>query len=188
MLFKDYEARGLLFNTNLTERCTTEALDVYRGELILVEGEVSDSSGRRAPPACVLQQAVAMADDKQLRFLSGSLVEVARVATVLEKYGQELFVGSLVILFVFDLAKPLTVSTPQCTVHLLPLEEGLTWNELVDLAALEKGDLKSLSSADKVLAVYRELIGFRPRGTSDVTLPQALAASTGRQRVLRGPV
>ncbi len=188
MLIKQYEDRGLFFNANLTERCSKEALDVYRGELILVDGEVGDSSGRRKPPSKVLLQSVAIAGESKLVFLAGMIENVSDLSLVLERFGPDMAADSQCVIFVYDIAKPLTVSAGELTVQLVPLDDGLVWTELMDLAALEKGDVKNLSSADKAHVVYRELLSFRPRGAASVDLAAALTMGSGKQRALRGAV
>lgn len=188
MLIQNYERAGRLFNSNLAERCTTEALDAYRGELIIVDGEVADSSGRRKPPLKVLQQVAALGGEDRLRFLSGYLENAADVASLLEKYGADIHADTLCIIFVYDIARAATIRAGEITLQLVPLEEGLVWSELMEHAALEKSDVKNLSSADKVFAVYRELTGFRPRGASTVDLATGLTLGSGKQRALRGPV
>jgi hypothetical protein len=52
--------------------------------------------------------------------------------------------------------------------HLEPLIDGLVWNELLDVAALEKGDLKGQSSGEKVVTVLKAL--------ADVKLPKQLVS------------
>lgn len=188
MLIKHYEERGLLFNSNLTERCTQEALDAYRGELILIEGEVADASGRRRPPVKVLLQVAALASADKLRFLSGYIENACDLPLVVARFGADMRADTQCVIFVYDIAKPVTVSAGELTLHLVPLEEGLVWTELMELAALEKADVKGLSSADKVFAVYRELLSFRPRGAISAELSAAAGLGSGKQREMRGAV
>lgn len=44
MLFDRYEQQGLLFNMNFKEASTTAGKAAYRGELVLVEGEIGDAA------------------------------------------------------------------------------------------------------------------------------------------------
>jgi hypothetical protein len=53
------------------------------------------------------------------------------------------------------------------------MQEGITWNELLDLADLDKPDLKGMSSADKVYAVWDEIKGVGAKGTK-VSMEEAL--------------
>ncbi|MBK9615619.1 MAG: hypothetical protein IPO35_08935 [Uliginosibacterium sp.] len=68
------------------------------------------------------------------------------------------------------------------------MDDGLPWSELMQLAGLEKADIKNLAPADKVRAVFRELTGFRPRGAATVELAALPALSNGKQREIRGAV
>ena len=58
----------------------------------------------------------------------------------------------------------------------------------MQLAGLEKADIKSLSSPDKVYAVFRELTGFRPRNAASLALAEVAALSNGKRREIRGAV
>ena len=63
----------------------------------------------------------------------------------------------------------------------------MIWNELLDLLAIEKGDLKSLSAEEKVLALQDELRGFRPKYPK-VSWEEAQTRTIERAPVDRGPV
>ena len=52
MLYDRYEQNQLLFNMNFKEAVGDKA--AYRGELVVVEGEVADAQGRRMAPKGVL--------------------------------------------------------------------------------------------------------------------------------------
>ena len=60
MLLNTYEQNGRLFNMNFIEEAGA-GVSGYRGELVLVQGEVGDSAGRRKPPVSVIEQAVMLA-------------------------------------------------------------------------------------------------------------------------------
>ncbi|MDO6388073.1 MULTISPECIES: hypothetical protein [unclassified Uliginosibacterium] len=188
MLLKKYEEAGHLFNANLFEACSDGKLEAYRGELILLEGAMLDTSGRRKPPLKVLQQAAMLADDSQLKFFTGMLDDVADVPTLLERYGKDMAADTLSVIFVVNINKPAIFDYYTSTVYLIPMDDGLPWSELMQLAGLEKADVKSLSSPDKIQAVYRELTSFRPRNAVSVALADVPALSNGKQREMRGAV
>lgn len=188
MLLKKYEDAGYLINSNLKEACSGGKLTAYRGELIVVEGEMLDSSGRRKPPQKVLQQAAVLADENQLKFVTGLVEDVADIPTLLERYGKDMAADTLSMIFVVNIDKPAIFSSYTSTVFLLPMDDGLPWSELMQFAGLEKADIKSLSSPDKVQAIYRELASFRPRGAVTVALADVPALSNGKQREMRGAV
>lgn len=188
MLIQHYESRGLLINANLSEPCSQGTLNAYRGEMIVVEGEMLDASGRRKPPLKVLQQAAVLSDDTTLKFVSGLIEDLADLPAFLDRYGSDIHNDSLCLIFVYNIDKAVTLVHGHATLHLLPMDDGLPWSELMQLAGLEKGDIKSLSPADKVYAVYRELSGFRPRGTANVDMAALAELSNGKQREIRGAV
>lgn len=71
---------------------------------------------------------------------------------------------------------------------LLPMQEGITWNELNDKAGLEKSALKKLSSGDKVYTVWKELSGFKPKGDK-VSLEVAMGnVDASLKRIERGAI
>lgn len=188
MLLKQYEQAGYPINANLNEACSGGKLHAYRGELIVVEGEMLDASGRRKPPQTVLQQAAVLADDSQLKFFSGMLENVADVPALLERYGKDMAADTLSLIFVVNIDKAAIFDHYTSTVYLIPMDEGLPWSELMQLAGLEKADVKNLSPADKVQAVYRELASFRPRNALSVALADVPALANGKQREMRGAV
>ncbi|MDP5238059.1 hypothetical protein Q9Q94_00865 [Uliginosibacterium sp. 31-16] len=187
MLLKKYDEAGCLINANLNEACSG-GLKAFRGELIVVEGEMLDNSGRRKPPLKVLQQAAILADDSRLRFVSGMLDDVADVPVFLERYGKDMGSDTLVVIFVPNIDKPASLALGGTLVHLVSMDDGLPWPELMQLAGLEKADIKSLSPADKVQAVFKELTGFRPRNAVSVELASVAALNNGKRREIRGAV
>jgi hypothetical protein len=188
MLLKKYEEAGYLINANLNEPCSGGALKAYRGELIVVEGEMIDASGRRKPPLKVLQQASMLADDSQIKFLSGMLDDVTDLSALLARFGDDMGSETLCVIFTLNIDKAASLIHGSSNVHLLPMDDGLPWPELMQLAGLEKADIKNLSPADKVQAVYRELTGFRPRNALSVELPAVASLNNGKRREIRGAV
>lgn len=188
MLLKKYAEAACLINANLNEACSDGKLKAYRGELFVEEGKLLDASSQRKSPAKLLQQTVMLADDSQIKFLAGMLDDVADIPALLARYGKEMAADTLSVIFVINIDKPAVFDHYTSTVYLLPMDSGLPWSELMQLAGLEKADVKSLSPADKVQAVYRELTSFRPRNAITVALADVPALSNGKQREIRGAV
>ncbi|KAF7600418.1 MAG: hypothetical protein CGU28_03680 [Candidatus Dactylopiibacterium carminicum] len=188
MLLKNYEQAGLFFNMNFLEATEDAKAVAYRGELIVIEGEIGDASGRRKPPVKVLTQVNALSDGEGLVFLAGLVDTVADVPDIVVKYGQDIRAATSVLLFVPDITQATVVEANGARLVLLPIDEGLVWTELMDLAALEKGDLKSLSSADKIRAVAAELTSYQPRKSAAAELSGLAALSNGKFRETRGAV
>ena len=79
MLLNTYEQNGCLFNMNFIEEASV-GVSGYRGELVLVQGEVADSAGRRKPPVSVIEQVVMLAGADKIKMLSGLLHDLAELA------------------------------------------------------------------------------------------------------------
>ncbi|GAB2880886.1 hypothetical protein GCM10027046_06320 [Uliginosibacterium flavum] len=188
MLLKKYADAGYQINANLNETCSGAPLKAYRGEMIVIEGEVIDAATQRKAPAKILQQAVLLADDTQIKFLAGMLDDVNDVPALLGRYGDDMGCDTLCVIFALNIDKAASLSHGNSKVHLVPMDDGLPWPELMQLAGLEKGDIKSLSPADKVQAVFKELTGFRPRNSSNVELAGIAALNNGKRREIRGAV
>ena len=188
MLLNKYEQAGYLCNANLNEPCTDSKLQAFRGELIVMEGEMLDASGRRKPPLTVLPQVALLADENRLQFIAGMLENVADIPALLARYGEDIGGDTLGVIFVYNIDKAVTLNHHGSNLHLIPMDDGLPWSELMQLAGLEKADIKNLAPADKVRAVFRELTGFRPRGAATVELAALPALSNGKQREIRGAV
>jgi hypothetical protein len=70
---------------------------------------------------------------------------------------------------------------------LIPMTDGMVWNELVDELALEKSDFKGQSAADKVVTVLGAFAGYQPKYET-VGLDEAMSRTTAAKRESRGPV
>ena len=71
MLLDRYEP--FFFNANFKEAASEAGSVAYRGELVLMEGEVADAQGRRKPPHEILKQAAVLAAGDELKLITGSL-------------------------------------------------------------------------------------------------------------------
>jgi hypothetical protein len=185
MLFDRYEQDGLLFNTNFKE--AAGGLAAYRGELVIVPGEVADAQGRRKPPHALLKQAVALAEGDSLKFVTGSLDELQQLEELVACYKGNLTSGSRVIVFVVNIPKPLNISFDGMTVSAIPLVEGIAWNELMEMAGLEKGDFKGQSSAEKVVTLFKAVTDLKT-DYPERSYADALATTNSTKRDVRGAV
>ncbi len=159
MLLDRYEP--LFFNANFREAASTAGWAAYRGELVLREGEIADAQGRRKPPVEVLKQAIVLAAGDELKLLAGSLDELQHFPSLLDKYGADLKPGTLVVLFTVNIDDGFVSTVNGANVAFIPLVQGMVWNELIDLAALEKGDFKGQGAADKVVTLYEAIQDHR---------------------------
>ncbi|SEG66931.1 hypothetical protein [Marinobacterium lutimaris] len=187
MLLKSYDEQSLLFNTNFLETTSSDGF-AYRGELVIEEGEVADAQGRRKPPVSLLLGAVLLEQDEKLKLLVGLLNDLSLVEALLEKYGKDLADDMAAMIFTRNIGEPMLLETDGKQIVLMPLDEGIPWNEAIDELALEKSDFKGQSSGDKLVTLYKEMKGFKPRGADTVLLEEALNRTIEVKQSARGPV
>jgi hypothetical protein len=186
VIIKNYEQDGLLLNISFVEDATASGFTAFRGRLALVRGEIADASGNRKPPGVVMEHVVLMSRDDKLLFAAGSLDRLEQLDHFVGMYKSDFSPQMQAIIYVVDLTEPLQVELEGIGFTLVPMQEGITWNELLDVAGLDKRELKKLSSADKVYAVWDELRGFSAKG-SKVSMAEALTRTdAARKRVERG--
>ena len=186
MLLDSFETQGLLFNSNFKENVGS-GQQAYRGDLVLIEGEIADAMGRRKPPVATMVGAVVLADATHLKFIAGSLDDVAHLTPLVEKYGSNFAPGMGALIYVVNIDTPMQVDIAGIRFVLLPLADGLVWNELVDELHLEKSDFKGQSSGEKVATLYKAWQDYRPKCES-VALDVALSRATEARRAIHGAV
>jgi hypothetical protein len=186
MLLDTFETQGLLFNSNFKDSAGS-GLQAYRGDLVLIEGEVADAMGRRKPPLATMVSAVLLADAAQLKFVAGSLDEIAHLNAFVEKYAASFAPDMATLLFVVNIAKPMRVELAGIGFILLPLSDGLVWNELVDELNLDKSDFKGQTSSEKVVTLLKAYQDYRPR-CETMPLAEALSLATNAKRGFHGAV
>jgi hypothetical protein len=161
MALQQYKENNLLFNINFLE-ASSGGLDGYRGELVLVEGEVADAKGHAKPPVEVMRGAVLLADVK-LKLVIGAIDRLDAFDTFLQKYKGDLSPETRALIYVVNLQSAVVVDAQGVEFILIPLEQGVPWNEAIDELGLEKGDFKGQSAADKIVTLYQELKGYKPK-------------------------
>ncbi len=172
MSIKSYDEKGRLLNISFVD--DADGATAFRGRLALVEAEIGDESGNRKPPAVVMEQAVLLSKGGKLIFVAGSLTKLADLNDFVAMYKDDFAADMHAILYVVDLTTPVQVQLEGVTFPLVPMQEGITWNELLDEAGLDKRDLKSMSSAEKVAAVVDGVKDYKAKGPL-VTMDEALA-------------
>ncbi|MDZ4201395.1 MAG: hypothetical protein U1C96_04515 [Gallionella sp.] len=185
MLFDSYEQKGLLFNMNFKESEGKYAS--YRGDLVLELGEVGDALGHRKPPVSTIKNTVVLAEDDKIKLYVGSLDDLALLPKVLDYYKADFAADVQLILFVVNIAKPLVIEIDGYAISTISMQEGLIWNELIDIAALDKGDFKGQSPTGKIATVYKALSDYKPKGDK-VSFDEALTRVVELTRAGRGPV
>ncbi|MCG2576945.1 hypothetical protein LZ012_08050 [Dechloromonas sp. XY25] len=185
MLLDSYEP--YFFNSNFREAASAAGWEAYRGELVVVEGEVADDQGRRKPPVALFKQAIVLGQGDELKLLAGSLEELQHWPSLMEKFGAGLNAGTVAVMFTVNIPKPFVSVINGATVAFIPLTEGLCWNELIDLAALEKSDFKGQGAADKIVTVFNAFKGFKYK-YPDLSVDEALKTTNNAKRETHGAV
>ncbi len=85
------------------------------------------------------------------------------------------------IIYVVNISISVQVNIDGINFVLIPLVQGIPWNEVLEELALEKSDLKGQSAADKVLTVYGELQSYKP-GYPSASMGEVLSSATNTVR------
>jgi len=187
MLLDDYKAQNLLTLQTVFGKTSEDDLFTFRGDLVLIEGDLHEGSNNRKPPKMVLFDSVVMTDENKIKFISGSLEEVADLQVLMDKYNPDFAEDCKLLFFVVNASQDMTVEMNGRKVYLVPLPEGMAWNELMDVVYIEKSDLKGLSAEDKVLTVYNALGDFKV-SPNNVAYEEALSFVTEAKRQVWGAV
>lgn len=180
MPLEKYKADGLLFNQNFLDPTSSEGLMAYRGELVLVQGEIADDKGHHKPPVSVLRGVVLLADDK-IRLLIGALDDIAELPLLIEKYQADFADDMKAVLYVVNIDVAAQVDVGGVNFVLIPLTQGVPWNETIDELGLEKSDFKGQSAADKLVTLREEMNSYKPKYAS-ASLDEVLGAATEVKR------
>ncbi|MEY4592135.1 MAG: hypothetical protein RIR18_1030 [Pseudomonadota bacterium] len=185
MSLEKYEP--LFFNANFKEVSADGKWAAYRGELVLEEGEVADAQGRRKPPHHVLKQGVVLVEGDSLKLLSGSMDQLQHLPMVLEKFGADLNADTITILYTVNIANTFVSSVNGFKFVFVPLVQGMTWNELIDMVGLEKSDFKGQGAADKVVTLYKALKSEK-FAYPEVSIEEALTLTNNAKREVHGAI
>jgi hypothetical protein len=185
MLFDAYEQKGLLFNMNFKESEGNFAS--YRGDLVLELGEVGDAHGHLKPPVYTIKNTIVLAESDKIKLYVGSLDELALLPKVLAYYQADFAADVRIILFIVNINKPLVIDAGGLSIAAIGMQEGLIWNELIDIAALDKSDFKGQSPTQKIVTVHKALSDYKPKGDK-VSFEEALTRTVELKRAGRGPV
>ena len=162
MALDKYEQQALLFNTNFLEN-TDDDVSAYRGELVLVEGDVADNKGRTKPPVALIRHAIMLDRSDKLVFVVGIIDKLELLNTFIEKYKNDFADDIQVLFYVVNLTESMQVEMSGINFVLIPLTEGVAWNELIDELSMEKSDFKGQSPVEKVVTAYDEFKSYKPK-------------------------
>ena len=131
MLLDKFKESNLLFNANFLESASEDGVSGYRGELVLIAGEIGDAKGHAKPPEDVLRGAVLLADDK-LKMVVGALDRLSSLQTFIDKYKDDFGPEMKALLYIVDISEPAVVEVEGVEFVLIPLVQGVPWNEATE--------------------------------------------------------
>lgn len=130
----------------------------YRGALIVEEGKVL-SETRKMPPKIQARQVIMVTEEEKIKFFACELESFNDFKPMMEKYGEFFSKDGLYLLYVTDLEANGTFEYQSIPFTAFVLDESSVWNELLELADLEKSDMKRLKKQEeKIEKVYEELL------------------------------
>lgn len=188
MAIEQYAQDSLLFNMNFKSNTSKPGVVAYRGELVLIEGEIADAQGRRKPPLSVMRHAVLLEQDSKLIMSAGFVDKLDQIKLFIEKYQADFAAGMRAMFFVVNITKPMLLDINGMTFVLIPLVDGVTWNQMCDEMTVEKVDLKGQSSADKVVTLYHAFSDYQPKYDAVTSMEEAMTFTADIKREGRGPV
>jgi hypothetical protein len=187
MLLEKYEQSSLLFNVNFKDKTSQDGVYGYRGELVLIPGEVADDKGRTKPPIALVRSVVMLEENDKIKFFVGIIDELELINTFLEKYKADFADDIKALMYVVNIKGPMQVEIDGVHFLLIPLTAGVAWNELVDELAMEKSDFKGQSSADKIVTAYEAFKDYAPKYET-VSADEAFSRTADIKRELLGAV
>lgn len=187
MLFDTFSESSLLCNVSVTGATSESGTIAFRGDMIIVEGDIADAQGRRLPPKSTVKQAVALAKNDKMFFISGAVDDVKSIPAFIDRYKDTFADDVLIIFYTRNLGKGIftTINGVPCT--LSPHDEGAVWSMLMDDFRLEKSDFKGQSAEDKCITMYEGETDFKPK-FEEVDFTCVSDYTIEVKREARGPV
>lgn len=191
MLLEKLDSQALLWITTLVGKTSTQGLSAFRGDLVLIEGTIREGSTNirdRKTPELVINQAAVLADSEKFLFVNGLFYKLEDLPVFVEKYKDALTPGTVMVMYVENIGKPMQIVYEGLTFNLLPYKEGMVWNETLEALYIEKSDLKGQSGEDKVITMYEAAKDYKSK-VAPISLEEGLAQTIAVKKDLSsGPV
>ena len=130
----------------------------YRGAIIVEQGK-QISADRKLPPKIQAKQVIMVTEGEVVKFFTCELESFNDFKPMFEKYKQFFSKDGLNLLYVTDLEGNGTFEYEGVKFTAFMLDESSVWNELLELADLEKSDMKALKkNEEKIEKLYEELL------------------------------
>lgn len=159
---------------------------VIRGALIIEEGKKL-SETRVMPPKSQARQVIMISENEKIKFFACELETFEYFENFFEKYGEFFDSNSINLLYVIDLDANGTFEYKEVKFSAFMLDESSVWNEVLDFASLEKGDLKKLSNEEKLEKIYDEILST-PLDSLDKTFEEMKGLMGDTKKALMGAV
>ncbi|MBT0668313.1 hypothetical protein HT136_08020 [Novosphingobium profundi] len=153
-----------LHNAVLKEALPRPGTFGFRGDIALAfQDQVADEA---RPPAYSLEQVLAIGDatSGKIPALAGYLHNFAWLKDAGEVLADFLLPEGTYVFFVnnIDFLKTYSVALPGgATARVLPLDESTVWKEALELAGIEKNEVKKMSGPEKLEYVLDQLSGTK---------------------------
>lgn len=159
----DIDAEGRLLSPVYKGPTSRAGRFAFRGEIALkFQTALADE---KRPPEIKLDQVMTVADTGApvIPFLAGMAPSLEHLKLLCEVLGDKLGAEGKYFFFACNLDISLRFQIPYggATFYVLPLDESTVYNELLDLFRLERGDLKKLDTAGKVMAIADAAARFK---------------------------
>lgn len=187
MLLTQYADKSLLCNVSINGKTSQGDTYVYRGDMVIEEGEIADAQGRRLPPKSVIKQAVTMGSESKLDVVAGAIDELEFIPGFIERYSSDFGENVNCLFYVSNIEKPMQIEVNGFETTVLPHDEGAVWTMLMDDLRLEKSDFKGQSAEDKVVTMFEALDDFKP-SAEKLAYEDALGFTVEVKKEARGPV
>ncbi|MDD1621099.1 MAG: hypothetical protein LUQ11_06420 [Methylococcaceae bacterium] len=191
MLLEKYDSQALLWITTLVGKTSKAGVSAFRGDLVLIEGALREGSNNirdRKTPELVINQAAVLADSDKILFVNGLFYKLEHLPIFVEKYKDALTPDTVALFYVENIGAPMQIVIDGITFNLVPHQEGMIWNETLELLYIEKADLKGQSGEDKVVTMYEAAKAYKSKA-EPISLETALTQTIAvKKDAAVGPV
>ncbi|MBY0578839.1 MAG: hypothetical protein K2P57_07310 [Burkholderiales bacterium] len=125
----------------------------FRGNLVLKDAAKLADEAR--PPEIMADQVILSTDSEKINFLGCHVDSLAHLSLIVETLRPYLDVQGKYFVFAgnIDISNRYYIELGGIGFYVLPLDEATVWNELLECLNLDRGDIKRLSSGEKIDAV-----------------------------------
>lgn len=181
MLLDTYAKEERFWLISLFGTPSKPGLQTFRGDLVVLAGELKAVAGQRTPPKAAIKQAVMVGSEDKLLMVAGNFESVDELPAFVERFKGDLAADCVPLFFIDNLGESCQVEIEGHRYVLAQFRQGMVWGALTDACYLDKDDFKGLSGEDKVMVVYEASKSYQPDFPVR-TLDEVLAAKTTAKR------